>query len=1000
MWGGGEACEEITQRSADGAFGSRTPVPDAAFMETGAMNERHHVTDCTEVSHGAIMGLDNDADHLPAVRGSPAVWAQQRELDCIEMVMLGAQSPAARIPPALAGAGARSAVLEAPWAHEAVSRRSTEEIVRKGRHDGEVFAAQISVSDELTGRDGNRRPARLPAGSADAAATAGLEALVERCQWRPHQPDPRSTRGGREKWVNPGELRPYDEDTRPSAGLAASGAAAIGKRSAAVSSNAGQMAAVREYSANAAAAGTTAASPMREACAAPQAASGTISAHRRLRLEALQLEGKLDLNAGVPLTHPQHAALDAAVVREAGAGAASLEALGRAPHAMGEGGLARWYDNAGLCTPMQQLPEHGVLIPRGTRGTGTTGTTATGDMPLTTDCFIPASPRSLPAMLLVPARAGAPRGALTGEFSVPGGSTTSNSSSNSSSSCSSSNSSSRSRHDGGRFGSLVRTAPIAVHAALSSLSTHLNFAPSLHDPKHVGATVGAAGSVDADEGGGGAWDDAHPHAVQEARTGVQGKAGTISRDLAHDTFVFAAPPPRAQHPVSQSNLPVQPRTSFTAAPQKDPPPSFSWTPATIALPPAAHPTTPADGPVFPPPSPRSPRPSAASPATASLAHSPRSPSGSAGMGNPTARSRLRFTSRSLPRPASGGGGSTSVLHSMHSSYGSDLASGHVHALSSPLHASVDASLPSLPRPSLDLAAPALSPRLPSLPSLPRPLTFSPGSWDDAAGPLDSHEHATTARVAGTVPATADASLLAKRRRVSPEPRDRAPRASSLQQHAPAHLTPHAAAFPGRAFHRSCSTPVFSTACVPSAAPPSPSLHPSPLRAPAAAAASLSGGVFGSDEKCADLCLTAAPFQGVQGAGSRGETQQMSGVFVRAVESMGAEAEHRARATIGGLSMEMRRGGRGAGAGAVEGVVTQLQADDTHSRLSIAEQLVQFHSEPSNDARSTMVAPGLPHLQAAMSRAANAGEASAVGTSAGTQTDNTFDIFGPAGNTAN
>ncbi|CAI5964479.1 unnamed protein product [Closterium sp. NIES-64] len=1252
-------------------------------MVTGVTNDRHHVTECTELSHGAIMGSDNDGDHLTAVRGSPAVWARQTELDCIEMVMLGGHSPAARIPPAVAGAGARRAVLEAPWVHEAVSRRSREVTVQKGRHDDEVSAAQLTVSDNVTGTHGNRWPTPLPAHPADAAATAGLEALVERCQWRPQRLDPPSTRDGGEATVTLSEARPYDAETRPYAGVAG---AAIEKRSAAAS-NAG-AAALAEFSANMAAAGTTAPSRMRETCGAPQAGSDTISAHRRLNLEALQLEGEHDLNAGLPLTCSQQPTNDSPVATTAGGRDATSDAIGRAAQVMGEAGLQRWYENPGVCTSMEQLPEDGVWIPRGTRHIRTT---ATSNLHLT-DRFIPASPRSLPAMLLS-SRAGAARG----DFSVPRGSTKSNNSSSSNSSCSSN---STSKQDGGRFGSLLGGAPTAVHAAVSNQSTHLNFPPGLRDPKNVGATVGAGSSVNADDGGGGAWGDGQLRAVHEARTGVDATTVAIASNLAHDRFVFASPPSRAQHPVPQCSLPV-PYTIFTTMPHED-----SSQPLTAARTATAHPTTPADGPIFIPPPPRSPRPSSAPP-TASLAHCPPSPSGAAGVGSPTARSRLRFTSHSLPRANSGGGGSTSVLHSTHSSSGSDLASSHVHSLSPPLRASVHASLSSLPRASLDHhAVPALSPRLharslaaprhlriPLLSALPHrlavpwhppasapapppaaappavvadaalakevqeelqeatgqqappintavplsplsflpaipyahasprtashqhldrvgwsrrgrqqqqqawrplppenfipwetiygpythtstglaaavaaaiaapcttattsaaaaaaptgaggaavggaaavgfsggaaawvnasgeghglagtvaatrvaaaypfrypsstrpaantpeplhsharhmgtqsqlvraksasdfsspllgsespeavaavgglPVTFSPGSWDGAAGRLHTHIHATTARMGGTLLFTGNASLLAKRRRMSPQQGAPAPPASSLQparmfprpqehpnplplppaiatnylveshprqqqnssaldssihagslpRQSPAQLSPHATAFPGRVFHRSCSTPVFSTAGNPSAAPPSPSLHPSPLCGTTAAAASLSGSVSGSDEKCVDLCATAAPFQGLLGAGSGGEMQQRGDVFVRSVESRGAHTEHRARATVGGLSMEMRRGGRAGGGGAVEDVVAQLEDDETRTQLSI-------HNESSSNGGSTMVAVGVPHVQAAMSMTINP-EAAGVRISAGAQTDNTYGIFDPTDNTAN
>ncbi|CAI5972278.1 unnamed protein product [Closterium sp. NIES-64] len=1059
------------------------------------------------------------------------------------MVMLGGHSPAARIPPAVAGAGARRAVLEAPWVHEAVSRRSREVTVQKGRHDDEVSAAQLTVSDNVTGTHGNRWPTPLPAHPADAAATAGLEALVERCQWRPQRLDPPSTRDGGEATVTLSEARPYDAETRPYAGVAG---AAIEKRSAAAS-NAG-AAALAEFSANMAAAGTTAPSRMRETCGAPQAGSDTISAHRRLNLEALQLEGEHDLNAGLPLTCSQQPTNDSPVATTAGGRDATSDAIGRAAQVMGEAGLQRWYENPGVCTSMEQLPEDGVWIPRGTRHIRTT---ATSNLHLT-DRFIPASPRSLPAMLLS-SRAGA----------------------------------------------------------------------------------------------------------------------------------------------------ALPYTIFTTMPHED-----SSQPLTAARTATAHPTTPADGPIFIPPPPRSPRPSSAPP-TASLAHCPPSPSGAAGVGSPTARSRLRFTSHSLPRANSGGGGSTSVLHSTHSSSGSDLASSHVHSLSPPLRASVHASLSSLPRASLDHhAVPALSPRLharslaaprhlriPLLSALPHrlavpwhppasapapppaaappavvadaalakevqeelqeatgqqappintavplsplsflpaipyahasprtashqhldrvgwsrrgrqqqqqawrplppenfipwetiygpythtstglaaavaaaiaapcttattsaaaaaaptgaggaavggaaavgfsggaaawvnasgeghglagtvaatrvaaaypfrypsstrpaantpeplhsharhmgtqsqlvraksasdfsspllgsespeavaavgglPVTFSPGSWDGAAGRLHTHIHATTARMGGTLLFTGNASLLAKRRRMSPQQGAPAPPASSLQparmfprpqehpnplplppaiatnylveshprqqqnssaldssihagslpRQSPAQLSPHATAFPGRVFHRSCSTPVFSTAGNPSAAPPSPSLHPSPLCGTTAAAASLSGSVSGSDEKCVDLCATAAPFQGLLGAGSGGEMQQRGDVFVRSVESRGAHTEHRARATVGGLSMEMRRGGRAGGGGAVEDVVAQLEDDETRTQLSI-------HNESSSNGGSTMVAVGVPHVQAAMSMTINP-EAAGVRISAGAQTDNTYGIFDPTDNTAN
>ncbi|CAI5535233.1 unnamed protein product [Closterium sp. Naga37s-1] len=1184
-------------------------------MVTGVTNDRHHVTECTELSHGAIMGSDNDGDHLTAVRGSPAVWARQTELDCIEMVMLGGHSPAARIPPAVAGAGARRAVLEAPWVHEAVSRRSREVTVQKGRHDDEVSAAQFTVSDNVTGTHGNRWPTPLPAHPADAAATAGLEALVERCQWRPQRLDPPSTRDGGEATVTLSEARPYDAEARPYAGVAG---AAIEKRSAAAS-NAG-AAALAEFSANTTAAGTTAPSRMRETCGAPQAGSDTISAHRRLNLEALQLEGEHDLNAGLPLTPSQQPTNDSPVATTAGGRDATSDAIGRAAQVMGEAGLQRWYENPGVCTSMKQLPEDGVWIPRGTRHIRTT---ATSNLHLT-DRFIPASPRSLPAMLL-------------------------------------------------------------------------------------SSRAGAGSSVNADDGGGGAWGDGQLRAVHEARTGVDATTVAIASNLAHDRFVFASPPSRAQHPVPQCSLPV-PCTIFTTMPHED-----SSQPLTAARTATAHPTTPADGPIFIPPPPRSPRPSSAPP-TASLAHCPPSPSGAAGVGSPTARSRLRFTSHSLPRANSGGGGSTSVLHSTHSSSGSDLASSHVHSLSPPLRASVHASLSSLPRASLDHhAVPALSPRLharplaaprhlripllsalphrlavpwhppasapapppaaappavvadaalakevqeelqeatgqqappintavplsplSSLPALPYahasprtashqhldrvgwsrrgrqqqqqawrplppenfipweaiygpythtstglaaavaaaiaapcttattsaaaaaaaaptgaggaavggaaavgfaggaaawvntsgeghglagtvaatrvaaaypfrypsstrpaantpeqlhsharhmgaqsqlvraksasdfsspllgsespeavaavgglPVTFSPGSWDGAAGRLHTHIHATTARMGGPVLFTGNASLLAKRRRMSPQQGAPAPPASSLQparmfprpqehlnalplppaiatnylveshprqqqnssaldssihagslpRQSPAQLSPHATAFPGRVFHRSCSTPVFSTAGNPFAAPPSPSLHPSPLCGTTAAAASLSGSVSGSDEKCVDLCATAAPFQGLLGAGSGGEMQQRGDVFVRSVESRGAHAEHRARATVGGLSMEMRRGGRAGGGGAVEDVVAQLEDDETRTQLSIHEQLVRIQNESSSNGGSTMVAVGVPHVQAAMSMTINP-EAAGVRISAGAQTDNTYGIFYPTGNTAN
>ncbi|CAI5498569.1 unnamed protein product [Closterium sp. Naga37s-1] len=1149
MWGGAEAS------SADGAFGACTPVPVAALMETGVTNDRHHVTDCTELSHGAIMGSDNDGDHLAVVRGSPAVWARQRELDCIEMVMLGSQSAAARIPAAVTGAGARSTVLEAPWVHEAVSRRSSEVIVQKERDDDEVSAAHFTVADKVAGRDGNRWPTPLPADSGDAAATAELEALVERCQWRPQQPllDPPSTRGTGETRGTRSEPRPYDaEAAGPYAEVAC---AATGKRCAAAS-NAG-AAALAEYSANAAAAGTTTApSPMREACAAPQAAIDTISAHGRLHLDALQLEGEHDLIAGLPLTPSQQPTIHAPVATTAGGRDATLDASGRAPQVMGEAFLARWYDNRGLCTSMEQLPEDGVLIPRGTRHLRTTATSK----PHLTDSV---SPRSLPAMLLS-TRAGAARG----DFSVPRGGTKSNSSSSSSSN-SSCSSNSTSMQDGGRFGSLIRAAPTAAptaaHAALSSLSTHLNFSPGLHDPKHVSARVGAASSVNADDGGGGAWGDGQPHALHQARTRVDATAVAIASDLAHDRFVLARPPSRAQIPVPPCDFPV-PYTSFTTMPPKD-----ISQPPTAVLTAAAHPTTPANAPIFIPPSPRCPRPSSAPP-TASLAHCPPSPSGTAGVGSPTARSRLRFTSHSLPRPNSGGGDSS-----------------HVHSLSSPLHASAQASLISLPRPSLDHhAVPALSPRLharphatprhlrmpllsslphrlaapwhlpasapapppaaappavaadaapakeieeelqeatgqqsppinpalplsplSSLPALPYahtsprtashqhldrvgwsrrgrqqqqqawrplppenfipasdfsspllgsgspeavaavgglPVTCSPGSWDGAAGRVDSHIHATTARMGATLLSTGNASLLAKRRRTSPQQAAPAPPATSprmfprpqeqlnalplppaiatnrlveshprhqqqqnssvlhssihtgsLPRHSPAQLTPYPTAFSGRAFHRSCSTPVFSTAGFPSAAPPSPSLHPSPLCGTTATAASLSGSASGSDEKCADLCVTAPPFQGLLGAGSRREVQQTGDVFVRSVESRGAPAQHRARVAVGGLSMEMRRGGRGGG-GAVEDIVAQLEEDDMRTQLSIEEQLVRIQNESSNNEGSTMVALAVPHLQAPISMTINP-EAAGVRTSAGAQTENTFGIFYPTGNTA-
>ncbi|CAI5985760.1 unnamed protein product [Closterium sp. NIES-64] len=1149
-------------------------------MVTGVTNDRHHVTECTELSHGAIMGSDNDGDHLTAVRGSPAVWARQTELDCIEMVMLGGHSPAARIPPAVAGAGARRAVLEAPWVHEAVSRRSREVTVQKGRHDDEVSAAQLTVSDNVTGTHGNRWPTPLPAHPADAAATAGLEALVERCQWRPQRLDPPSTRDGGEATVTLSEARPYDAETRPYAGVAG---AAIEKRSAAAS-NAG-AAALAEFSANMAAAGTTAPSRMRETCGAPQAGSDTISAHRRLNLEALQLEGEHDLNAGLPLTCSQQPTNDSPVATTAGGRDATSDAIGRAAQVMGEAGLQRWYENPGVCTSMEQLPEDGVWIPRGTRHIRTT---ATSNLHLT-DRFIPASPRSLPAMLLS-SRAGAARG----DFSVPRGSTKSNNSSSSNSSCSSN---STSKQDGGRFGSLLGGAPTAVHAAVSNQSTHLNFPPGLRDPKNVGATVGAGSSVNADDGGGGAWGDGQLRAVHEARTGVDATTVAIASNLAHDRFVFASPPSRAQHPVPQCSLPV-PYTIFTTMPHED-----SSQPLTAARTATAHPTTPADGPIFIPPPPRSPRPSSAPP-TASLAHCPPSPSGAAGVGSPTARSRLRFTSHSLPRANSGGGGSTSVLHSTHSSSGSDLASSHVHSLSPPLRASVHASLSSLPRASLDHhAVPALSPRLharslaaprhlriPLLSALPHrlahldrvgwsrrgrqqqqqawrplppenfipwetiygpythtstglaaavaaaiaapcttattsaaaaaaptgaggaavggaaavgfsggaaawvnasgeghglagtvaatrvaaaypfrypsstrpaantpeplhsharhmgtqsqlvraksasdfsspllgsespeavaavgglPVTFSPGSWDGAAGRLHTHIHATTARMGGTLLFTGNASLLAKRRRMSPQQGAPAPPASSLQ---PARISKTLARLT-RAFTLvlchgnhllSClPTPLHSrgeffiapAAHLFSPLPAIPLLHhhphrfhPSPLCGTTAAAASLSGSVSGSDEKCVDLCATAAPFQGLLGAGSGGEMQQRGDVFVRSVESRGAHTEHRARATVGGLSMEMRRGGRAGGGGAVEDVVAQLEDDETRTQLSI-------HNESSSNGGSTMVAVGVPHVQAAMSMTINP-EAAGVRISAGAQTDNTYGIFDPTDNTAN
>ncbi|CAI5535239.1 unnamed protein product [Closterium sp. Naga37s-1] len=892
--------------------------------------------------------------------------------------MLGGHSPAARIPPAVAGAGARRAVLEAPWVHEAVSRRSREVTVQKGRHDDEVSAAQFTVSDNVTGTHGNRWPTPLPAHPADAAATAGLEALVERCQWRPQRLDPPSTRDGGEATVTLSEARPYDAEARPYAGVAG---AAIEKRSAAAS-NAG-AAALAEFSANTTAAGTTAPSRMRETCGAPQAGSDTISAHRRLNLEALQLEGEHDLNAGLPLTPSQQPTNDSPVATTAGGRDATSDAIGRAAQVMGEAGLQRWYENPGVCTSMKQLPEDGVWIPRGTRHIRTT---ATSNLHLT-DRFIPASPRSLPAMLLSSRAASYCR---THSYSTS--------------------------HDTRRRPYLhTSSAPLSAPLLCPPTASLAHCPPSPSGAAGVGSPTARSrlrftshSLPRANSGGGGSTSVLHSTHSSSGSDLASSHVHSLSPPLRASVHALAvpwhppasapAPPPAAAPPavVADAALAKEVQEELQEATGQQAPPINTAVPLSplSSLPalPYAH----------------------ASPRTASHQHLDRvgwsrrgrqqqqqawrplppenfipweaiygpythtstglAAAVAAAIAAPCTTATTSAAAAAAAAPTGAGGAAVGGAAAVGFAGGAAAwvnTSGEGHGLAGTVAATRVAAAypfryPSSTRPAAntpeqlhsharhmgaqsqlvraksasDFSSPLLGSESPEAVAAVGglPVTFSPGSWDGAAGRLHTHIHATTARMGGPVLFTGNASLLAKRRRMSPQQGAPAPPASSLQparmfprpqEHLNALPLPPAIAtnylvesHPRQQQNSSALDSSIHAGSLPRQSPAQLSPH---ALLPACSGSALAPAAHLFSTAGIPLLhhhphrfiprLSVAPLQ---------QQQALVAVFLALTRNSTG------RGPLWGGSMEMRRGGRAGGGGAVEDVVAQLEDDETRT----------------------------------------------------------------------